>query len=479
MTTTDPTALSATALAAAIAARQVSAVEVMAAFLDRIDRINPGVNAIVSQVDRAVLMAEAAEKDRLLKAQGPLGALHGLPMAVKDLENAAGLPTTQGSPLFRDAVAEADSPMVARLRAAGAIIIGKTNVPEFGFGSHTYNPVFGTTLNAYDQSRTAGGSSGGAAVGLATRMLPLADGSDHGGSLRNPAAFNNLYGFRPSFGRISTEAADVFAASPSVLGPMARSVEDLALLLSVQAGPDARAPLAIRESGWAVTHPLDVSLRGRRIGWLGDLGGALAIEPGILPLCENGLRVLESLGCIVEPLALGFPMAELWEAWTCIRSWGVATALGEVYADPAKRALLKPEALWEVARGLTLSGQQIAAALAVRSRFYQHMRGLFARFDHLALPSAQVFPFPAGWTWPREINGRAMDSYHRWMEVVVPATCAQSPAINLPLGFNGANLPMGMQILSAYGEELSCLQLGQAYDRATLWPARRPSPLAT
>lgn len=478
MPTPDPTALSATALAAAIAARQISAVEVMAAFLDRIDRINPRVNAIVSRVDRAVLMAEATGKDRLLKAQGPIGALHGLPMAVKDMEDAAGIPTTQGSPLFTGHRAEADSIMVARLRAAGAIIIGKTNVPEFGFGSHTYNPVFGTTLNAYDQSRTAGGSSGGAAVGLATRMLPLADGSDHGGSLRNPAAFNNVYGFRPSFGRIPAEATDVFAATPGVLGPMARSVEDLALLLSVQAGPDARAPLAIRESGWAATHPLDVSLRDRRIGWLGDLGGTLAIEPGILPLCEDGLRVLESLGCIVEPISLGFPMAELWEAWTTIRSWGIATALGAVYADPAKRALLKPEAQWEVARGLVLSGQEIATALAVRSRFYQHMRGLFGRFDHLALPSAQVFPFPAEWDWPKEINGRAMDSYHRWMEVVLLATCAQSPAINLPVGFNEAGLPMGMQILSAYAEELSCLQLAQAYDRATGWPARMPPAIA-
>lgn len=470
MTLTD---LSAVDLARAIATRKYSAVEVMGAFLDRIDTINPQVNAIVSRVPRETLLAEAAEKDRILAAGGPMGALHGLPMAVKDLEDVRGLPNTQGSPLFQNTIAETDSIMVSRIRAAGAIFIGKTNVPEFGFGSHTYNPVFGTTLNAYDQSRSAGGSSGGAAVALATRMVPLADGSDHAGSLRNPAAFNNIYGFRPSFGRIPTEAADVFAATLGVVGPMARSVDDLALLLSVQAGPHRQAPLAIRETAAAATAPLDVSVRGRRIGWLGDLDGYLSVEPGILPLCEDGLRVLEGLGCAVEPVAIGFPMAELWDAWTLLRSWGAATALGDVYADPAKRDLLKPEARWEVARGLTVSGTDIARALAVRSRFYQHMQGLFAVYDHLVLPTAQVFPFPADWTWPNEIAGRTMDTYHRWMEVVILATNAQLPSLNVPVGFSAAGLPMGMQIMGPHQAELSVLQLGHAYDAATRWPEKR------
>ncbi len=471
---TDPTTLSATELARLIARRETTCMAVMTAFLDRIDAINPSVNAIVSRVGRPALLAQAAEYDR----RAPMGPLHGLPMAVKDLEAVAGLPTTQGSPLFRDDVAPADSIMVARLRAAGAIFIGKTNVPEFGLGSHTYNPVFGTTLNAYDQGRSAGGSSGGAAVALATRMLPLADGSDHAGSLRNPAAFNNVFGFRPSFGRIPTEAPDVFAASLGVLGPMARSVEDIALLLSVQAGYDARAPLSIRQTGASVTAPLDVPIAGRRIGWLGDLGGYLAVEPGILPLCEAGLGVLEGLGAMVEPVAIGFPMAELWEAWTMLRSWGVAANLGEAYADPARRDLLKPEAQWEIARGLAVSGAAIAAAQAVRTRWYLHMLGLFARFDHLVLPTAQVFPFAADLHWPKAIAGRAMDSYHRWMEVVILATMAQLPALNLPVGFSEAGLPMGMQILGRPHDELSCLQIGQAYDLATRWPDRRPPVLA-
>ena len=471
---TDPTRLSAIDLARAIATRAISCGEVMGAFLDRIDAVNPQVNAIVSRVDRAALLAQAASCD----SAGPMGPLHGLPFAVKDLEPVAGLPLTMGSPLFRDQVPEADSMMVSRLRAAGAIIIGKTNVPEFGFGSQTYNTVFGTTLNAYDWTKTAGGSSGGAAVALATRMVPLADGSDHAGSLRNPAAFNNVFGFRPSFGRVPAEAPDVFAASLGVLGPMARSVADLALLLSVQAGPDARAPLSIRQTAASVTAPLDGPVAGRRIGWLGDLGGYLAVEPGILPLCESALTVFETLGLTVEPVAIAFPMDELWEAWTTLRSWGVATNLGEIYADPVKRPLLKPEAQWEIRRGLFVSGAAIAQAQAVRTRWYLHMRGLFERFDHLVLPTAQVFPYPADLHWPERIAGREMDTYHRWMEVVIPATMAQLPSLNVPVGFGEAGLPMGMQLIGRPQGELAVLQLGHAYDLATRWPDRRPPALA-
>jgi amidase len=472
---TDPTLLPATDLARLIARRDLSCAAVMTAFLDRIDAINPIVNAIVSLVGRPALLAQAAEHDRC----EPRGPLHGLPFAVKDVEAVAGLPTTMGSPLFRDQVPTADSIMVARLRAAGAIFIGKTNVPELGFGSHTYNTVFGTTLNAYDQSRTAGGSSGGAAVALATRMVPLADGSDHAGSLRNPAAFNNVFGFRPSFGRVPAETPDVFAATLTVLGPMARSVEDLALLLAVQAGPDLRAPLSIRQTNASVIAPLDAPVAGRRIGWLGDLGGYLAMEPGILPLCERALGVLGTLGVTVEPVAIGFPMAELWDAWMTLRSWGVAANLGEIYADPARRALLKPEAQWEIARGFTVSGTALSAALAVRTRWYRHMLGLFERFDHLVLPTAQVFPFPAEWDWPKAIAGRAMDTYHRWMELVILATMAQLPALNVPVGFGDAGLPMGMQIIGRPQDELSCLQIGQAYDRATRWPEQRRPPLGS
>ena len=343
----DLTRLSAIDLTRRVAAREVSCVEVMTAFLDHIDATNPSVNAIVSRVERPDLLAQAAALDG-----GPTrGPLHGLPFAVKDLEETAGLRSTQGSPLFRDHVPETDSIMVSRLRAAGAIFIGKTNVPEFGYGSQTYNTVFGTTLNAYDQGRTAGGSSGGAAVALATRMVPLADGSDHGGSLRNPAAFNNVFGFRPSPQRIpEADAADVLNAGMAVLGPMARSVADLAMLFAVQLGPDPRAPLSLRDPAEAVTAPLDAAVAGRRIGWLGDLGGHLPMEPGILALCEDGLRVLEAQGMQVEPLAIGFPMEEVWQAWITLRGWGIAALRGDDFRDRAARSAQAGGAMGDRAR---------------------------------------------------------------------------------------------------------------------------------
>jgi amidase len=470
----DLTRISAIDLAHRIAVRDVSCVEVMTAFLDHIDAVNPAVNAIVSRVERPDLLSQAAALD----AGPPRGPLHGLPFAVKDLEETAGLRSTHGSPLFRDHVPDTDSIMVSRLRAAGAIFIGKTNVPEFGFGSQTYNAVFGTTLNAYDQSRTAGGSSGGAAVALATRMLPLADGSDHGGSLRNPAAFNNVFGFRPSPQRIPEETAgDVFSAGMAVLGPMARSVADLAMLFAVQLGSDPRAPLSLRDPAEAVTAPLDVVVSSRRIGWLGDLGGHLPMEPGILALCEDGLRVLEAQGVKVAPLAIGFPMEEVWQAWITLRSWGIAASRGDDFRDPKRRALLKPEAQWEIERGLALSGSAISAALAVRTRWFRHLLTVFERFDYLALPSAQVFPFGAEVHWPQEIAGRRMDSYHRWMEVVVTSTMGALPALNVPVGFGSNRLPMGMQLIGRPFGDLSCLQLGQTYDRATRWPEKHPPPI--
>ncbi len=284
-------------------------------------------------------------------------------------------------------------------------------------------------------------------------------------------------GFRPSFGRVPDEAADLLGASFSVAGPMARSVEDLALLLSVQAGPNPRMPLSIRESGASITAPLDVPVRGRRIGWLGDLNGYLAMEPGILALCEDGLRVLEGLGCVVEPLALDFPMEQLWEAWTLLRAWGVATTLGAMFEDPNRRDHLKPAAQWEIARGLNVSGAAVARAQAVRSRFFLHMLSLFERYDHLVLPTAQVFPFPVEWDWPKDIAGRAMDSYLRWMEVMIIATNAAAAEPQRAGGFNESGLPMGMQIMSRHRGELATLQLGQAYDKATRWPERHPPGL--
>jgi amidase len=460
--------------------RAVSCREVTEATLARIERLNPTVSAIVSLRDAEILLDEADERDTMLAGGRSMGWMHGLPQAPKDLADARGLVTTFGSPLFATHHPGEDSLFVRRLREAGAIFIGKTNTPEFGLGSQTYNNVFGSTGNAYDPALTAGGSSGGAAAALALRLLPVADGSDMMGSLRNPAAFNNVFGFRPSMGRVPYgPAGDLFFQQLGYDGPMARTVADLTLMLSTMAGRDPRAPLSLVEPTTAFTDTLVPDVAGHRIGWLSDLGGHLAMEPGILDLSEQALCVLEDLGAKVEPIALGFPPETLWTAWRTLRSFLVSGKLAPLYADPDKRAKLKPEAVFEIEWGLTLSGPQVFAASQIRSDWYRHILALFERFDVLVLPSAQVFPFALKTHWPREIAGRTMDTYHRWMEVVVPASLASVPAIGVPVGFADDGRPMGMQLIGRPAGDLELLRFAHAYDLATRWPTRRlPSALS-
>jgi amidase len=465
----DLTQLSASDLSAHLAAGECSAADVMAAFLDRIEAVNPALNAIVAQRPREVLLAEAEAMDRAPRT----GWLHGVPVAVKDVVATAGIVTTWGSPIFEGFVPAEDETLARRLRAAGAILIGKTNVPEFGMGSHTFNPVYGATRNPYDTGRSAGGSSGGAAAALAARLVPVADGSDAMGSLRNPAAFCNVYGFRPSWALVPGDpGGDTFLHQLVTDGPMGRTVEDVARLLEVLAGPDPRLPHGRAWEPFA--EGLDAAPAGARIGWLGDWGGAYAMEPGVLETCEAGLRVLEGLGYRVEPLPPPVAAEALWEAWTCLRSWAAAANLGVHYDDPARRARLKPEAIWEIERGRALSAMEVHRASVIRSDWFTQLAGLFGRFDALALPSAQVWPFPVDWRWPREIAGRAMDSYHRWMEVVVPVSLAGLPALSVPAGFGDAGLPMGLQLIGPRGGDRAILRLGQAYHRATDWPGQRP-----
>ncbi|WP_207482361.1 amidase [Arenibaculum pallidiluteum] len=473
-TPSDLVLMNACTLSQKIRMREVSCVEVMRAYLDHIARFNPRVNAIVSLRDEADLLAEAAERDRELARGEVRGWLHGLPQAIKDLAATRGIRTTQGSPLFRDTIPAADAIFVERIRAAGAILIGKTNTPEFGLGSQTYNPVFGPTRNAFDQTRTAGGSSGGAAVALALRMLPVADGSDHAGSLRNPAAFNNVLGLRPSFGRVPSDSEEVFLPQLGVAGPMARTVEDLAALLSVQSGYDARAPLSIGEDPARLARDLTRDFKGTRIGWLGDLGGYLPLEEGILDLCGRGLAALERVGCTVEAVLPDFPPEAIWNAWLVLRAWLVGSSLAAAYRDPAKRALLKPEAQWEVEQGAKLSAFAVAEASKVRTAWYHTVRGLFEAYDYLVLPSAQVFPFAVETPWPRQIAGRTMDTYHRWMEVVIPVTMSGCPAISVPVGFNGSGLPMGMQIVAPNRGEHALLQIARSLEEELRWGEKRP-----
>jgi amidase len=468
------TTLGAVALSGLIHRRELSCTEVMDAYLDRIAVANPAVNAIVALQPRETLMAQAAERDAELARGESRGPLHGFPLAVKDLDPVRGLPFTQGSPIFRDRVAQTDSIMVERLRASGAVFIGKTNTPEFGLGSHSFNPVYGATGNAYDPTRSGGGSSGGAAVAVALRMQPVADGGDHAGSLRNPPAFNNLFGLRTSYGRIPTEAADQFSPGLSVPGAIGRSPADIGLMLSVQAGYDPRVPYSNRQDPAVFAAPLERDFRGTRIAWLGDLNGHLPFEPGVLELGRAALATFTEIGCSVEEACPRFDFEALWRDWLVLRAWMTASSLRPLYNDPAKRALLKPEAAWEVERGLALSADQVTAAQEGRTRWYRTLLAFMEDHPFLVAPSAQVFPFPIGWRYPETVGGRTMDTYHRWMETVIPVTMSGLPSLSVPAGFGAAGLPTGVQIVAGNHGERACLELGAAYDAASGWVRRHP-----
>jgi len=471
--------MTAVGLGRAIRDRRVGCVEVMTAYLDRIERLNPKANAIVALENRGELLREAAEKDAQLARGGPLGVLHGFPHAVKDLQPVKGLRFTQGSPIFRDTVATFDSIPVERVRAAGAIFIGKTNTPEFGLGSTTYNPVYGITRNAYDPARTSGGSSGGAAVALALHMLPVADGSDYAGSLRNPAGWNNVYGFRTTIGRVPAVGREVWLPSMGVNGPMARNVADLALLLSVQAGFDPRAPLSMDGDGGRFRESLTGDLKGKRIAWLGDFGGAVPNEPEVLDVCRQALKTFEAIGCVVEEAVPDYPVENVWQAFIRLRQWQQGGGVLALYNDPKTRALLKPEAVYEVEGGLKLSAYDVTASSVVRSEWTRAVAKLFERYDYMLLPTAQVFPFAADLDWPKTVAGRTMRTYHEWMQAVCLITMAGCPALAVPAGFNAAGLPMGIQIVAPQHQEMACLKLAARYEAAL--PAdlhRRPPALA-
>ena len=467
--------LDAIELSRAIHARQVSCHEVMQAYLAQVERFNPTVNALVSLRSREDVLAEAAQRDRELDQGQSRGWMHGMPQAIKDLAATQGLRTTLGSRLFAEHIPQEDAISVARVRASGAVIIGKTNVPEFGLGSQTYNSVFGTTGNAYDPRLVAGGSSGGAAVALALRMLPVADGSDMMGSLRNPAAFNNVFGLRPSQGRVPHgPAPELFVQQLATEGPMGRSVADVARLLSVQAGYDPRVPLSLKEDPAVLGEPLQRDFKGARLGWLGDYNGYLPMEDGVMSLCESALKDFAALGCEVEHCQPEFSLERLWQTWLVHRHWLIQGSLGAAYADPQKRALLKPEAQWEVQGGLQLSAADVYQASINRSDWYRALGKLFERYDFLLLPTAQVFPFDAQQAWPRLVAGREMDTYHRWMEVVIGPTLAGLPSMNVPVGFNPQGLPMGLQIIGPAQADRAVLQLAYAHEQLTRWVQRRP-----
>jgi len=483
MNTDAITDLDALSLSQAIHAREFSCVEVMRAYLARIHRLNPRFTAIINLAPDDVLLAQAAACDGELARGSSRGWMHGMPQAIKDASAATGFPTTFGSPLLKDALARVDNVMVERMRAAGCIVIAKTNMPEFGLGSHTYNPLFGTTGNAWDTAVSAGGSSGGAAVCLAQRLLPVADGSDFMGSLRNPAGWNHVFGMRPSQGRVPYwPAADVWVRQLATEGPMGRTVRDVAQLLSTQSGYDARAPLSIAQGPQSFVPDPGASVRGRRIAWLGDLGGHLATEPGVLDVCEQALRRFADDGAAVEPLrSIGVDLDRVWQAWLLWRRALVAPSVGAALLTPQAREQVKPEALWEYDQAQNLGMVDFTRASEVRTRLYATLLKLFEGFDALALPVAQVWPFPVAEHWPRQIAGRTMDTYHRWMETTIYATFAGLPAISVPAGFDASGRwPMGLQLIGRPQGDAALLELAAGYETTigALLARRPPEPVA-
>ena len=451
--------------------KKLSSVDLMKSTIGRIWDVNDDVNAIVSMREEQDLLAEAADADEVTLDNR--GALHGIPIAIKDLANAKGILTTEGSPIYANRVAEEDDLIVERIRKAGAIIIGKTNTPEFGLGSHTYNPVFGTTLNPYDLKRSAGGSSGGAAVSLATGMLSIADGSDMMGSLRNPAAWNNVYGMRPSWGLVPSDPdGDLFLHSLATSGPMARNPKDIALLLSVISGEHPKVPNSFSNPNLLTVNAAD--MKGKRVGWLGDWSGNLKFESGLFESSQRAVSQFEVLGATVELVVPNFPGEYLWESWTKLRSWKLACSHQHFLDDPVFANQLKPAVLWEIENGKSLSTQDLNNASKQRSDWFLRAAELFETYDFLVLPSTQTWPFEADKPHPTEIGNVKMDTYHRWMEVVIPAGLLGLPVVNVPSGFGENGLPFGLQLIGPKKSDHTLIQISQAWHEMTNWPDSRP-----
>jgi amidase len=460
--------LTATEMAELIRRKKLSARETLDAHLKQIERVNPQVNAIVTLVaEQAVDNARKADE---AQAHGAvLGPLHGLPIAHKDLVETAGIRTTFGSRIFKDNVPTHDAILVERIRKAGAICVGKTNAPEFGAGSQTFNAVFGATKNPYDLTKTCGGSSGGAAVSLASGMLPIADGSDSGGSLRNPAAFCGVIGFRVAPGRVANAASGNAWSTVSVSGPMARTVSDVALLLSVMAGPDPRCPISISEPGSRFTANLERNFKGVRVAWFKDMGG-IPFDPRVLSLVNAQRKVFESLGCIVEEAEPDWTGVH--ESIDTLRAWGYATSQSENIR--LHRDLVKDTIQWEAERGSKLTGADIAHAHTLRSKAWDNMRIFQEKYEYFIAPTTQVLPFDVTQPYPTEIAGVKMSTYIEWMKVCLLISALENPSISMPCGFTEGGLPVGLQIVGRHRDEWSVLQMARAFEQAT--PAARRKP---
>ncbi len=453
---------SAVELAGMIRRREVSARELLAGCLARIEQVNSTVNAIVTLVPE-MAAAWAAEADERTMSGAELGPLHGLPIAHKDLEPTEGIRTTMGSPLLADWVPDFDGLVVQRLRGAGAVTIGKTNVPEFGAGSQTFNPVFGATRNPFEVTRTCGGSSGGAAVALATDKIPIADGSDTGGSLRNPASFCNVVGLRPSYGRVPSWPTKTPWSGLGTPGAMARTVDDLALQMEALAGPDRRVPISLPDDGSIFRRvrsgpPLDP--RGLRVAWTPDLG--LPVDPAVRSVLADVPDRLAALGCeVVEAMP---NLSDAPGVFQVLRAWHFEISRGELYDRAADR--MKDAVRWnvELARSLRLTDHAHAAVR--HAGLVEEARRFFERYDVLALPTSQVPPFDVELDWPREVDGVAMETYVDWMRSCSDITVTGCPGVSMPASFTPDGLPVGVQFVGRPNGDVDLLRFARLWERA-------------
>jgi amidase len=470
---TNPCLLPAVEQAALIRQRAISAVELLEAHLAQIAQTNPHVNAIVTLVPEQA-HANAVAADAAMASGQVLGPLHGLPVAHKDLALTKGIRTTFGSPLFREFIPDQNSLIVERMQQAGAITIGKTNTPEFGAGSQTFNPVFGATRNPYDHSKTCGGSSGGAAVALACGMIALADGSDMGGSLRNPAGYCNVVGLRPSPGRVPIWPTENNAwQTLSVEGPMARTVRDVGLLLSVQAGADPRVANSIGDDPAIFRQPLERDFRGVKIAWSPTLGG-LPVDPRTLAVLTAARSAFEQLGCVIEEVDPDLSGAD--QAFQTLRAWSFAAGMAETYAQ--HRDQLKDTIIWNIEAGLKLSGSDIAQAIKLQTQLFARMQQFMQRYEYIIAPVSQVPPFDITQPYVTEINGVTLATYIDWMRSCYWISATGHPALSVPGGFSHDGLPVGIQIIGRYRHEYALLQLGHAFEQATNHWQQHPAFMA-
>jgi amidase len=472
LSSSDITFLDATTQAALVASKQLSAVDLVQAHLDRIERLNPTVNAICTLVAEQALDAAKAADARQARGE-PLGPLHGLPVGIKDLTETRGIRTTQGSPIYADHVPDVDALVVTCYKQAGAIVMGKTNTPEFGAGSQTFNAVFGATRNPYQLDKTCGGSSGGAGVALACGMVPLAQGTDLGGSLRNPAAWCNVVGFRNGIGRVPVWPQSLGYTSLSVTGAMGRCVRDVALQLSVIAGPDPRVPTALPFAADVFTTPLERDWRGVRIGWSRNLG-RYPVDAVITQVCEAQRGAFEALGCRVDEAEPDFADAN--EIFQTLRAYGYAHKHEQHLRH--HRHQLKATVVWNAEKGLALSALDVATAEAKRTALYRRVAAFFEHYDFLCVPTTQVPPFAISQEYPSEINGQPLETYIDWMGLCYAITVTGCPALSVPCGFTPDGLPVGLQIVGPLHGDVDVLQLAHAFEQATLYYQWKPPVVA-